>query len=198
MPDDVIYLTEDFEPVSKDDPRVTMVKVRMSDGRIVFGFPEQETKKNQLFHSGGKGSGHFGHSGREGLVGGSNRGGVTQLGKDEIDQMYYHRSFSGNTDAILRSGYIKGSEDNFADSVYVNVSGILDYSIVFGVDKSHLHNFHTTFTTNTASNLSNLSLKKVSILVYESETRNLFDVTGAYRSGIKTEAGLLEYFRNRK
>jgi len=73
MAEDVIYLTEDFIPVEKDDPRMVMVKVRMSDGRIVFGFPE-EVQQNKLFHSGGSGSGDFGHSGRPGEVGGSQMG----------------------------------------------------------------------------------------------------------------------------
>lgn len=63
--DDIIYLTKDFEPVTKDDPRMVMVKVRQPDGKIVFGRPV-ETKKNTLFHFGGKGSGHHGHSGRPG------------------------------------------------------------------------------------------------------------------------------------
>lgn len=71
---DVIYLTEDFEPVSEDDPRMVMVKVRYPDGRIVFGSPVRKKKveKNQeLFHSGGPGSGHHGHKGRLHKVGGS-------------------------------------------------------------------------------------------------------------------------------
>lgn len=68
--DNVIYLTEDFEPVSKDDPRMVMVKVRMPDGRVVFGVPEQATQ-NKLFVQGGVGSGHTGHAGRPGRVGGS-------------------------------------------------------------------------------------------------------------------------------
>jgi hypothetical protein len=64
MTEDVIYLTKDFEPVSEDDPRMAMVKVRYPDGRIVFGFPEEEeaeTKKNTFED----------HKGRPGQVGGS-------------------------------------------------------------------------------------------------------------------------------
>lgn len=79
--DDVIYLTEDFEPVDKDDPKMFMVKVRMPDGQIVFGFPAEEGEaeaeapvQNKLFVQGGPGSGHFDHEGRPGQVGGSGKG----------------------------------------------------------------------------------------------------------------------------
>lgn len=74
MPEqDVIYLTKDFEPVEEDDPKMVMVKVRMPDGKIVFGFPEGKAKQNKLFHMGGRGSGFSGHSGRPGRVGGSSK-----------------------------------------------------------------------------------------------------------------------------
>jgi hypothetical protein len=73
MPDDIIYLTEDFEPVDKDDPRMAMVKVRKPDGTIVFGVPEGKVKENRLFVQGGPGSGFHGHKGRPGKVGGSQK-----------------------------------------------------------------------------------------------------------------------------
>lgn len=81
MDPDVIYLTEDFTPVDKDDPRMRMVKVRQPDGKIVFGVPVERMKQNKLFHFGGQGSGNFGHEGRPGLVGGSGKG--EESGMDE-------------------------------------------------------------------------------------------------------------------
>lgn len=62
MPDNVIYLTEDFIPVEKDDPRMAMVKVRQPDGKVVFGFPEKKVLFHQTFDD---------HKGRPGQVGGS-------------------------------------------------------------------------------------------------------------------------------
>lgn len=86
--DDVIYLTEDFTPVDKDDPRVVMVKVRMPDGRIVFGFPEKPAQQNQLFIHGGPGSGHRGHAGRPGEVGGSTPRGTSSITKGVPGERY--------------------------------------------------------------------------------------------------------------
>lgn len=57
--EDIIYLTEDFEPVEENDPRMTMVKVRMPDGKIVFGRPVPTeviapTAQNELFVQGNR------------------------------------------------------------------------------------------------------------------------------------------------
>jgi hypothetical protein len=81
---DVIYLTEDFLPVEADDPRMVMVKVRQPDGKIVFGFPAGKVEQNKLFHSGGQGSGDFGHSGRPGKVGGSSNSKLQKPNESQI------------------------------------------------------------------------------------------------------------------
>lgn len=57
----VIYLTKDFIPVKKDDPRMYMVKVRERDGTVKFGILEQTVKKNKLFLFGGQLPGDSGH-----------------------------------------------------------------------------------------------------------------------------------------
>lgn len=67
MANNVIYLTEDFIPVDKDDPRMAMVKVRQPDGKIVFGFPTG-VKQNKVFHQTFEG-----HAGRPGEIGGSKK-----------------------------------------------------------------------------------------------------------------------------
>ena len=63
----VIYLTKDWLPVSKDNPRMVMVKVIGKDGSVKFGIPV-EVKKNEqkLFRQTFED-----HAGRPGLVGGS-------------------------------------------------------------------------------------------------------------------------------
>lgn len=70
-PSKITYLTKDFVPVKQDDPNVAMIKMRFQNGQVVFGKPKGIKQNQKLFHFGGQGSGNFGHSGRPGLVGGS-------------------------------------------------------------------------------------------------------------------------------
>jgi len=103
MDPDVVYLTKDFEPVSKDDPRMVMVKVRQPDGKIVFGSPVKAKQNQKLFIQTFEG-----HEGRPGLVGGS-------LPKDQQadkqtggkSMVVHHGTSIQNVASIKQSGILK-------------------------------------------------------------------------------------------
>jgi hypothetical protein len=119
MPEDVIYLTEDFEPVSEDDPRMAMVKVRLPDGKIVFGFPEaKKGQQGELFVQGGQGSGHHGHRGRPGMVGGSKK--------------VFHGTSLSNVKSIMEKGLLT-SKDKEKWRGFVFVTDAIDQAKIFGM-----------------------------------------------------------------
>jgi len=105
MPQHIIYLTEDFIPVSKDDPRMVMVKWHREDGTIVFGYPvKEEVEQNKLFIQGGPGSGDFNHKGRPGEVGGSRKEGEGDISepRDYSLFMTYSQRWNSGSDYEAR------------------------------------------------------------------------------------------------
>jgi len=150
---------------------------------------------------GGPGSGNWGHAGRPGLVGGSagrGSGLVCKMNAADVEERYFHNA-GPNTDAVLASGVIRGSEDNFAPYVYRGwTAGMGNQTVVFGVPKRQLHNFRFTFTNEVASNLkdTHLSDAGVKVIVYDKSTKLYYDLTKAYESGSSTEAELLTVWEN--
>lgn len=159
--------------------------------------------QNRLFIFGGQGSGHHGHSGRPGKVGGSSSSGgsVREVSKKERKKYYYHRSTNDATDAILQSGYIEGSEDNFAPEIYRGIrAGVGEEPVVFfGVPKGKLTNFRWLMTGPVASNdYIDTSLNDAKILVFDPSNNGYYDMTDFYQSGVKTENELLSIYKSRK
>lgn len=151
-------------------------------------FKEQEHPRD----TGGK----FTDKGK-GVTGGGKAGGVKSkpkvFSKEEQENYYFHRSFRGKTDELLGSGYIREGMDNFSPQPYRGLHGYGNKPILlFAAKKELLSDFHSTFTMNVASNNEDLDLKDVRIIVFDPKTEEMFDVTEAYESGIKTEEGLLE------
>jgi|SRR5688572_22285366 len=84
------------------------------------------TVKNELFHSGGKGSGYHGHSGRPGQVGGSQDGGsgktvrVSLYGGDAAEytmpKYVYHVTSKTAAESISRNGFSGGRKNYFTSA----------------------------------------------------------------------------------
>lgn len=180
---------------------MTKMTERWQKEDVVFEV-EEKPVQNKLFHSGGKGSGHHGHSGRPGQVGGSSDDGgsmkgISQLSNKEKGKYYYHRSTNNATDAILKSGYIQGSEDNFGSSIYKGMrANIGDEPVVFfGVSKSNLRNKRFLLSGWTMSNIDDSPIEKV--LVYDPSNDGYYDVSSLYLSGIKTESELIKIYEEK-
>ena len=146
---------------------------------------------------GGPGSGNWGHAGRPGMVGGSGGTGEAaprKMSKEEVDASFYHRA-GANTDAILESRVIIGSEDNFAPYIHRGWHGsVEDQVIAFSVPKEQLRDFRFTLTNEVASNIRDTKLSDlgVKVVLYDRLAKLYYDMTGLYESGIRTEAGLLD------
>jgi hypothetical protein len=91
---DVMYLTEEFEPVEPSDPRMAMVKVRYPDGRIVFGFPARVVKNT-----------FEGHEGRPGKIGGSLPRGEPKGSSPLNNKQLFHYTDEKSADTIHTGGF---------------------------------------------------------------------------------------------